>query len=215
MEGNTISLPATVSIIMNGTLPMSGCTTVREFYEIINHLRAVDNTFVTLTTDDKLSVPIIKKIHADLTDRLQYDNGQFKKKENMILGAEFQTASPTETPMLVTQLVDNLQYRLETAKTSDDKLLAILDTHIQFERIHPFSGGNGVTGRMIMNYSLLKEDLPPLIIKKETKAQYIQLLATQDVASFVSFAKDTLKKETRRMTAFQNTEEVKMKNRAF
>lgn len=32
-----------------------------------------------LFNEDKLSVNIIKNIHADLTDRLQYDKGQFKK----------------------------------------------------------------------------------------------------------------------------------------
>ena len=36
IEGNTISLPATVSIILNGTLPVSGGAIVREFYEIEN-----------------------------------------------------------------------------------------------------------------------------------------------------------------------------------
>ncbi|MFL2099724.1 Fic family protein [Desemzia sp. FAM 24101] len=51
--------------------------------------------------------------------------------------------------------MNNLQYRLDNAKTSDDKLLAVLDTHIQFEQIHSFSDGNGRTGRMIMMYSLL------------------------------------------------------------
>lgn len=51
---------------------------------------------------------MIRENYADLTDRLQYDKGQFKKSENMIIGAEFQTASPTETPSFVAQLVDNL-----------------------------------------------------------------------------------------------------------
>ena len=36
IEGKTISLPATVSIILNGTLPVSGGAIVREFYEIEN-----------------------------------------------------------------------------------------------------------------------------------------------------------------------------------
>ena len=84
IEGNTISLPATVSIIVNGTLPMSGKATVREFYEIENHKRAFEHMIDHLMNEDKLSVTIIKEIHADLTDRLQYDKGQFKKNENMI-----------------------------------------------------------------------------------------------------------------------------------
>ena len=94
---------------------------------------------------------IIKEIHADLTDRLQYDKGQFKKNENMIIGAEFQAATPGETPFLIQQLVDNLEYRLENAATEEEKLESILDTHIQFERIPPLSDGNGRIGRVLMN----------------------------------------------------------------
>lgn len=175
IEGNTISLPATVSIILNGTLPISSGATVREFYEIENHKQAFSNMLDHLESNDTLSVSIIKELHADLTDRLQYDKGQFKKNENQIIGAEFQTASPGETPFLVQQLVDNLEYRLENAAIDEVKLEGILDTHIQFERIHPFSDGNGRTGRMLMNYSLLQEGFPPLIIEKEAKAIYIEL----------------------------------------
>lgn len=204
IEGNTISLPATVSIIVNGTLPMSGKATVREFYEIENHKQAFEHMLSHLLNEDPLTVTIIKEIHADLTDRLQYDRGQFKKNENMTIGSEFQTASPAETPFLVQQLVDNIEYRLDVADSDDDKLLAILDTHIQFERIHPFSDGNGRTGRMILNYSLLQQGFPPLIIEKETKAQYIEFLGNQDVDGFVQFGKETLEKEKRRMQAFRN-----------
>ena len=210
IEGNTISLPATVSIIVNGTLPMSGKATVREFYEIENHKQAFENMLSHLLNEDPLTVTIIKDIHADLTDRLQYDRGQFKKNENMIIGAEFQTASPAETPSLMVQLVDNLEYRLDSARSDEEKLIAILDTHIQFERIHPFSDGNGQTGRMTLNYSLLQQGFPPLIIEKETKAQYIEFLGNQDVDGFVQFAKALLDKEEKRMQAFRNMDQERI-----
>ena len=210
IEGNTISLPATVSIILNGTLPTSGKATVREFYEIENHKQAFEHVIQHLANEDSLSIEIIKEIHADLTDRLQYDRGQFKKNENMIIGSEFQTASPAETPFLMAQLIDNLAYRLEVADSDDDKLLAILDTHIQFERIHPFSDGNGRTGRIVMNYSLLQQGFPPLIIEKETKAQYIEFLGNQDIDGFVQFAKDILEKEHKRMQAFRNMDQERI-----
>ncbi|CZQ98845.1 Fic family protein [Trichococcus ilyis] len=211
IEGNTISLPATVSIILNGTLPISSGATVREFYEIENHKHAFSNMLDHLESNDTLSVSIIKELHADLTDRLQYDKGQFKKNENQIIGAEFQTDSPGETPFLVQQLVDNLEYRLENAAIDEVKLEGILDTHIQFERIHPFSDGNGRTGRMLMNYSLLQEGFPPLIIEKEAKAIYIELLAKQDLGGFMSFAKEILAKEKKRMKAFQNMDQEQIK----
>ena len=128
----------------------------------------------------------------------------------MILGAEFQTASPSETPYLMAQLFDNLTYRLNMAESEDEKLLAILDTHIQFERIHPFSDGNGQTGRMTLNYSLLQQGFPPLIIEKETKAQYIEFLGNQDVDGFVQFAKALLDKEQKRMQAFRNMDQERI-----
>ena len=211
IEGNTISLPATVSIILNGTLPTSGKATVREFYEIENHKQAFECVIQHLVNEDSLSIEIVKEIHADLTDRLQYDRGQFKKNENMILGAEFQTASPSETPFLMTQLIDNLAYRLEGAESDDEKLIAVLDSHIQFERIHPFSDGNGRTGRMVLNYSLLQQGFPPLIIEKETKAQYIEFLGNQDINGFVQFAKEILEKEKKRMRAFRNIDQERIK----
>ncbi|EOT41271.1 Fic family protein [Enterococcus dispar] len=151
IEGNTISLPATVSIILNGILPVSGGATVREFYEIENHKIAFSNLLDHLENNDKLSVAIIKEIHADLTDRLQYDKGQFKKKKNMIIGAEFQTASLSQTPFLIQQLVYNLEYRLENAATEEEKLESILDKYNQLEGIHPFSVGDGRRGRILMN----------------------------------------------------------------
>ena len=103
--------------------------------------------------------------------------------------------------------MDNLEYRLENAATEEEKLESILDTHIQFERIHPFSEGNGRTGRVLMNYSLLQEGFPPLIIEKETKAIYIEILAKQDLNGFMSFANEILAKEQNRMQAFQNMNE--------
>ena len=121
----------------------------------------------------------------------------------MIIGAEFQSTSPSETPFLVQQLVDNLEYRVENASTDEEKLEGILDTHIQFERIHPCSEGNERTGRVLMNYSLLEEGFPPLIIEKETKATYIELLAKQDLRGFMSYANEILAKEQKHIQAFQ------------
>ena len=107
--------------------------------------------------------------------------------------------------------MDNLEYRLDNAATDEEKLERILDAHIQFERIHAFSDGNGRTGRVIMNYSLLQEGFPPLIIEKETKATYIELLAKQDLDGFMSFAKEILAKEQKRMKAFQNMDQEQIK----
>ncbi|KMT60699.1 MULTISPECIES: Fic family protein [Listeriaceae] len=156
-----------------------------------------------------ISIALVKEIHANLADKLQYDRGEFKTGENAILGADFQTASPTETPILMQQWVYNLNYRLEQ-DSLDEKLRAVAESHIDFERVHPFSDGNGRTGRMLMNYALLENDFPPLIIRVDERAQYIQYLATQDSEAFFRFVKDKLEEEKERAKRFQNSEDQKI-----
>lgn len=207
IEGNTISLPETVSIILNNTLPSSSGTSVREFYEIDNHRQAFEFMMEMLRQDEPLSVALIQQMHLKLTGRLQYDKGQFKKNDNRIVGAEFKTALSAETPRLMIQLVDNLNYRLKVANNDGEKIEAILDSHIQFERIHPFSGGNGRTGRMIMNYSLLKEKLPPFIVHKNDRGIYIERLANQDVNGLKQMADEEMNQEKERMIDFTHTKD--------
>lgn len=121
-----------------------------------------------------LSLDIILNIYALLTDRLQHDRGKFKSNQNAIRGAEFQTAMPQETPMLMRQWIDNLNYRLDQANTINEFYCILADTHIQLERIYLFSDRNGRTGRMIMRY--LKYQKVPVIISKDNRARYIELL---------------------------------------
>lgn len=213
IEGNTITLPETVTIILNDTLPNNSKITRREFYEVDNHEQAFEYMVHSIRNQKELSVSIVKDIHELLTDRLQHDKGQFKTEENYIKGAEFSTASPEEVPQLMEQLIGNLNYRLEIATTEEEVLEAILETHIQFEKIHPFSDGNGRTGRMVLNYSLLANDLPPFIIKKTEKNEYMQILgeaqvkvfpSVEDVEKFVAFAKPIMEEERKRMLSFTN-----------
>lgn len=99
------------------------------------------------------------------------------------------------------QWLNNYEYLIENAKTEEDKIRIILEKHIEFERIHPFNDG---TGRMIMLYSLLENNLPPIIISKELKPRYILGLAEQDTNLLYDLVKPLIKKEKDRMQKFQN-----------
>ncbi|WP_430534393.1 Fic family protein [Listeria rocourtiae] len=212
IEGNTISLADTVSIIIHNKVTGSGYD-LREIYEIKNHEQTFEYMLEQLEESAPISISLIKAIHANLTDKLQYDRGEFKTGENAILGADFQTTSPAETPILMQQWVDNLNYRL-AQDSSDEKLRAIVESHLAFERIHPFSDGNGRTVRMLMNYALLENDFPPLTIRAEERAEYMSYLANQDTDAFLAFVQQKLEEESARAKRFQNSEDQRItKNR--
>lgn len=210
IEGNTISLADTVSILVHNTIP--GKTSRREFYEIENHREAFRYVIEKVTSNEELSTSIIKDIHEYLTDRLQHDRGQFKTSDNAILGADFKTASPGETPVMMEQWVGNLNYQLQQAKTNEEVVRIVSDFHIQFERIHPFSDGNGRTGRMLITYSLLSKGIAPLIIKKEDKAEYVRLLSNQDVDAFSEFASRIIEEEELRIMQFKYMDSTQIKS---
>lgn len=201
IEGNTISLPETVSIILESTLPRNG-KSIREFYEIENHKQAFSYLLDSLANHQALTVGLVKDFHALLVDRLQHDRGRFKQVQNAIIGAEFQTASPAETPYLMTQWADNTAYRLEHAQNEKEVLKILADTHIQIERIHPFSDGNGRTGRLILMYLAMKYLNAPIIIPKDSRAHYMELLANQDVTGLADLFKKSLDYERIRKKQF-------------
>lgn len=202
IEGNTISLPQTVSIILEGTLP-SGSKSIREFYEIENHKQAFDYLIKLLAENQPLDKAEIKQFHSLLTDRLQHDKGQFKTQQNAIRGAEFQTATPEETPLLMSQWADNTNYRLDSSNNEQEILDVLADTHIQFERSHPFSDGNGRAGRLILMYLSMKYLEVPIVIRKEWRGQYMEYLGEQESKYLANLFSESLGFERERMTEFQ------------
>lgn len=203
IEGNTISLPQVGGIFLERMLP-SGGKSVREFYEVENHKSACEYIGSLLVAGQPLTLAEVKEIHSLLTDRLQHDRGQFKSQQNAIRRAEFKTASPFETPQLMEQWVDNTNYRLDLAVDENDYLEILADIHIQFERIHPFSDGNGRTGRMVLLYLSMRYLEAPVVIRKEWRGRYMEFLGEQDVSGLVSLFKESITFERERIKEFGN-----------
>ena len=193
IEGNTITLPETVSIILENTLPSSR-KGIREFYEIENHKQAFEFLFDNINNNVELNIDLILNMHKYLVDR---------SSQNAIVGAEFQTASPTETPYLIRQWIDNTNYRLNNTDKDNEILSILADTHIQFERIHPFSDGNGRCGRLLLLYLGIKYLNSPLIISKENRAEYMEYLAEQNIEGLSSLLNNSLEFEKERVSHFK------------
>ena len=201
IEGNTLTQAETISILIHNFIPRD--MSEREYYEVKNYRKAF-NTL--LEADRKITTELIKKYNKYIMENLHDLNGKFKTTQNLILGAEFEPTKPYLVPFEIEDWCNNLSYRLENAKTNEEKVEIIMDQHIKFEKIHPFNDGNGRTGRLLIIHSCLKEDLEPIIIPKEEKGKYINLLASENLKELTKWTLQLQEKERDRIEKFSNKE---------
>ena len=201
IEGNTLTQAETISILIHNFIPRD--MSEREYYEVKNYRKAF-NTL--LEADRKITTELIKKYNKYIMENLHDLNGKFKTTQNLILGAEFEPTKPYLVPFEIEDWCNNLSYRLENAKTNEEKVEIIMNQHIKFEKIHPFNDGNGRTGRLLIIHSCLKEDLEPIIIPKEEKGKYINLLASENLKELTKWALLLQEKERDRIEKFSNKE---------
>lgn len=78
-------------------------------------------------------------------------------------------------------------YLQETKKQELHPIILAALLHYKFVCIHPFDDGNGRVSRLLMNYVLLKNNLPPVVIKSADKKNYLNALNKADTVSINAF----------------------------
>ena len=138
----------------------------------------------------------IQQLHRDL---LQYSSkderhrGHYKTSPNHVAafneqGEEvaivFETASPFDTPRLMTELVD--WYNREATEKHLHPLLAIAVFVVVFLEIHPFQDGNGRLSRVLTTLLLLRAGYAYVpyssleaVVEQNKQAYYLALRQTQ------------------------------------
>lgn len=200
IEGNTLTLAQSKSVIVDNYIPIA--VKEREFYEVRNYRYLTPLLIEALQANEIINNELIKKFHSVVMRDLHKEAGMFKMVENMIIGADFEPTKPYLVASELKNWCDNLQYKLENTNSLEDKLAAIFESHIQFEKIHPFSDGNGRAGRLLIVYSCLEQSIAPLVVPQDKREFYIACLSENRVDDLVEFGAQLVLAEKERMRAF-------------
>ncbi|MFT3991724.1 MAG: Fic family protein [Luteolibacter sp.] len=203
IEGNTLTYGETVLLLLHGQT--HGNHTLREYEEMkahdvgIEHLRnlAADRGRIIGPGDIRdLNRIILKESYWKPTQtsdgqpsRSQVIPGEYKTLPNSVLtstGEIFEYAPPIEVPARIQALVDWLANVLSDEKRSSLHIAAKL--HHDFVLIHPFDDGNGRVARLLVNYLLLREGYPPIVIPTEEKSAYLTALRLADAGDLSPLA---------------------------
>ena len=155
---------------------------LRTLFEIRNAKDANELLLSAFNAHRPLDETLVKEFQFRLTQNT-YDTrrwqlgerpGEYKKHDYVTGKAEI-GASPDDVQEEVSELLSELT-DIPAAKA----LTAAAYFHAKFENIHPFADGNGRTGRLVMNYLLLLNGHPPIIIHEEDRKGYYAALEAWD-----------------------------------
>lgn len=182
IEGNTINIEEARNLLNEGITPKD--KTLREIYDLQNTERVF---FDILNNQPRggLKHEFIIEIHAKLLENIDERKG-YRKTDIRVIKSNFDAAPgkyvKTDMDLLLKWFNEN--------KNKVHPLALAVIFHHKFEKIHPFMDGNGRTGRMIMNYILLTSNLPPNIIHKKTRKEYLEAMKEADLSDLWKIEED-------------------------
>lgn len=172
IEGNTINLEEARNLLNEGITPKD--KTLREIYDLQN----TEKVFFELLNNklkEELNHNLIVEIHDKLLENIDERKG-YRTIDIRVVKSNFD-ASPGKYVKTDMDLL--LKWFNEKKERMHPLVLAIVFHH-KFEKIHPFMDGNGRTGRMIMNFILMKNKFPPTITHKKTREEYLEAMREAD-----------------------------------
>lgn len=195
IEGSTLTYAETYAILYNDNSFKIEGKEPREIYEAINHKEALNIVFENLQEKREFDERFIKKLNETINNNIKETSG-FRKVQVFIQGSDHIPPEPEKVPNLMNYYIYNYNNDIE------DIFLKIAKYHIEFEKIHPFEDGNGRTGRLLLNYELLKNDLPPVVISKDERVKYFEFIRKNDSSGLAEWFKELSNAEEQRMQKF-------------
>lgn len=180
IEGNTLTLHETKLVIEEG-LTIGGHN-LREHLEATNHAEAFERLVKLVNTAEPITVETILELHALVLDKISETAGRFRTRYVHITGAQIEPPPPKQIIALMNEWVSWVQSAENRQKYHPVMRAAI--AHHGFEAVHPFEDGNGRTGRLLLNFLLLRDGYTPALILKDWRGSYIAALRNGDSGNY-------------------------------
>jgi Fic family protein len=169
---NSLTLNDTKNILNNTFNQTNDKNKIREIKETINHQKAFRYIF---EAEDKNILNIIKKLHSIVLKDIITSAGEYKQTPNYMINSKGEEIIFTK-PSLVEKQMQELKQKYDNEFQKLPVIERAVMLHMAIVNIHPFADGNGRVARLILNYELIKNIYPPIIINESQKLSYYALL---------------------------------------
>ncbi len=163
IEGNTLTLRETDMVLRGLTI---GQKPLKDHLEAVGHKEAFEFISELTKKNVPLSESVIKQVHFLVLADMKDDRGVYRRVPVHIMGAKHDPVKPYLIQPKMEQLIEEYNRSVEHIVTK------LARFHLEFESIHPFIDGNGRTGRLLVNFELMKGGFPPIDIKFTDRIAY-------------------------------------------
>lgn len=165
IEGNTLTLRETKVVLGGITV---GAKSLREHFEATNHRDAIVYVESIVSNAEALSEWQIRNIHSLVLKGIDVEEAGRYRRENIVIAGA--STTPPDFMHLAVAMAALIDWHEQAGGMHPVERAAEL--HTRFVKIHPFVDGNVQTGRLLLNFELMKAGYPPAIIRKEDRLAY-------------------------------------------
>lgn len=181
IEGNSLTLKETFLVLSEG-ITIKG-KPLKDHLEAKNHYEALEylSDLVEKNKNHTISEILIQNLHQIVVQETDKEwAGKYRSSNVIIGGADHTPPDALDVSKEMKKLISWLQKNIK--KMHIVELAAV--AHHKLVYIHPFFDGNGRTARLLMNLILMQKGYPLIIILKNDRKKYYEVLSQADKGDY-------------------------------
>lgn len=180
IEGNPLTLRETALVLADKIAPQGTGTDA-----VIEAMNGKDAWEFAQSYKGHLNEAFIRKLQYQVTkNTLCRIQGQYRDSHVGISGSEWKPPKSQDVPVQMKKLCH--EYSQKRKSLHPVELAGWV--HNRLVQIHPFSDGNGRTARLVLNWILMRNHFPPVIIYVKNKQAYYSVIEAGDNGDEKPFA---------------------------
>jgi Fic family protein len=174
-------------LVINEGITVKG-KPLKDHLEAKNHHAALEYLYDLIDKDKKHTVSemLIRNLHQIIVQEIDKEwAGRYRNANVIIGGAKHTPPDALQVPQKMRDLIS--WFNSQKNKMNIVELATLL--HHKLVYIHPFFDGNGRTARLAMNLLLMRASYPLVIILKNDRKKYYDVLAKADSGKYEPLVK--------------------------
>ena len=202
LEGSTLTKNETYALIFDSNHCLINAN-AKEIHQAINMKKAFREVLNLVKNKEPMTHDFLVHLNEIINENILF-GGAYRVNPAMLTGSNKVFPSPDEIEQFLNRFIDTYNALVENGFTMND----VADLHVNFENIHPFSDGNGRTGRLLINSLLLSGNEIPITLPLDSRNDYLKMLETNNTAGLAKMFQELQEQEKERLSVFMPYDEI-------